>query len=267
MSWNILTGGRADRHRSRLDDVVHVIQEEDPDIVFLQEACGFGDSGEGSLEEFGAEIAMHGTFAAANTQFDMAVFLKPNVEVRNTLIDRTHFFHVLLVVEVVVDAKYTIPIAGVHLCPDSPDTRAGEAFRVARLLRNYDYAIAVGDFNTLDPHSGGSEALLALHADHRFRYAAPDSGPQYDRVDSRVIDCMNRAGFVDVGLHFQPAAATTPTDIPVFDNDTTELRLDYVWFTRSIQSTLLDFSVLDNETTRRASDHYPLLVTFEVPNT
>jgi exodeoxyribonuclease III len=112
--------------------------------------------------------------------------------------------------------------------------------------------VVVGDFNTLAP----GEELDVAKLPYRFRAVVWVTG---GRIRWQTIQLMLNAGYRDAwrSLHLEEPGYTFPTWDP-------HVRLDYVFVSSAAREHVHSCEVMQPPEGAAASDHYPLLATFEM---
>ena len=117
-----------------------------------------------------------------------------------------------------------------------------------------------GDFNSVSPHDLEPEGFDALAAHHRARYLADD----LRTADRRVLAHLEAAGWVDVGHALDGASAPTVPTAGFIGTEFAPMRCDYLLASQALAVHAQSYQVIRNEASDMASDHYPVLTTFEV---
>lgn len=140
-----------------------------------------------------------------------------------------------------------LSIAGIHLAPDSEDTRLAEIRTVIEEQRPQKNKIIVGDLNSISPEN---TAESRNHSGDLIK----------DKTRYDVIQFLKESGYSDAAIATHKEKIPT---VPVTqDADVTfyNLRLDYIFISDTLISQLARYSVLVNEDTKANSDHFPVVV-------
>lgn len=228
MNYNIWNGFEQPIYRERF---IEYIQTLSPDVLALQELCGFTHD---SMKQLSDEMDYPYSILQKTWGYPVGILSKQPIR----LIERRMngyghgFLHVLI---------GNIHLIVLHLSSGDPNARRQEAIRYARYLRekNLDKlnCILLGDFNSASP-------LDQAHCGH---------------VETDVIQTLLGCGFND--------AMEGQTDIfcPSFPTrliehlDQTPARIDLQLLSKTMVHRLHSASVLRNESTDQISDHYPLM--------
>jgi exodeoxyribonuclease-3 len=239
MTWNILVGGQ-----DRLDAIATVIRREQPDILALQELKGWTAR---RTHDFATQLNMHAHLAPSIFGQPVAVLARRTPTRTRSITWRLH--HAAAVATI-----GDLTVVSTHLNPFSPERRRREAtWLSACFFRTRQKVLIAGDLNSLDPNTDHTEALARISAGYQRRHLRPDGTP-----DTRAIKAMLDAGFADVGSGIGP---TVPTD-GLRKDEFGAFRLDYLMASPPLAKLTRYVSVLRDEVTDRASDHYPVVASF-----
>ncbi|QTG17048.1 endonuclease/exonuclease/phosphatase family protein (plasmid) [Agrobacterium tumefaciens] len=261
MSYNTLFGGLDGTDDGRYQLQVGIIRKERPDILLLQEAKAFPADGSKRLFETERHLGMRGFVAVAPaTGQHTAIFIRPDLRPLHFDVDCQHFHHAAALLKLAVPGDdRVLTVASVHLCPNSPHVRAREASYLYNLADPDGLSLIGGDFNSVSPDDPEPEGLSELPARYRMRYTREDG-----TADRSTLSALLRAGFIDVGHRLSPSP--TPT-VPGRGFDNTEFvpfRSDYFLTTATLAGAASAYSVIRNDQTDIASDHYPICADFEL---
>lgn len=262
LTWNTLFAGRdgSDDLRSRAQ--VEQIKTLKPDVFLMQEAKGFEASGGALLYALEQQIGMRGFLAVApSTGQNLAIFIREPLHPLSFDVDGAHFHHALATLKVAVPGcEQPITFINAHLCPNGPEVRRREASYLAVHGAPDRLTLITGDFNSASPHDPEPQDWATLAPHHRARYLADD----LKGIDHGVLAHLEAAGGVDVGHRLDSTgAATVPTDA-YRDAEFATMRCDYLLASHALAATACSYQVVRNNVTGSASDHYPILATFEV---
>jgi len=263
LTWNTLFAGRDGADGRRAQTQIKVISAIKPDVFLMQEAKGFDAGGGALLHALESQIGMRGFLAVApRTGQNVAIFIREPLRPLSFEIDGANFHHALATLKVALPGEdRPLTLISAHLCPNGPAVRRREAAYLAVQAVPGSLALLTGDFNSASPHDPEPEGFGALPAHHRARYLADD----LKGVDRSVLAYLEAAGWVDIGHALDKA--TTPT-VPTAAFTGTEfatMRCDYVLATAALAAGAKRYEVIRTPETDTASDHYPVVVTFEVP--
>jgi endonuclease/exonuclease/phosphatase family metal-dependent hydrolase len=262
MSYNTLFGGwdGDDARRFRLQ--AEVIRRAKPDVLLLQEGKHFDRDGARRLFEVERAIGMRGFLAVApHTGQNTAVFVGESVRPVSFDSDSVHFHHAAAFLTAEVPgAKAPVTFISVHLCPFAPHVRLTEAAYLVNHAAPERLALVAGDFNSVSPFDPEPSGWGTLPPHFRARYLSADG----QTADRRTLASLYAAGFADIahrlGKHTDatvPGAAFKGTEFIPF-------RSDYVLTSGALAERATSYSVVKDELTDMASDHYPVLADFKL---
>ena len=232
------------------------------DVLLLQEIWDEGDdltALERHLATLTEALGMRGmAVPARRTHCHMAILWRPEFA---ALAQQTHtltLWHGLGVVRLDIGARVPLRVAVTHLAPWSPEQRLSDAHAVAGLLDDPAHAtIVAADMNSLgadtayDPEPQWDRLRPGKIWRHVPWSDDPTTPPLADR---RPAQLLHRSGLSDAAVHLNASWQPTgghldPQDIP--------RRVDAIWTTRP--AALRGYQVHDTPTTRRLSDHLPIM--------
>jgi len=243
LTYNILHGGVG-----RTQAIADVINSCHPDLVLLQEATD-----PSTVEQLALATGMADGRAfvkqslgfLSRKQVTSCQWIRPNIS--------RHAF-----VEIVPHGQ-SFRVFGVHLSAVlAAWTEQRRLYELRALLRSIDqhrsgFHVLAGDFNTVAPGEGFSVGQLPM----RLRPLMWLSG---GTVRWRTIETVLHAGYADTfrALHPSDPGMTLPTSNPM-------LRLDYVFIPESELGRVTACDVVRTVPAAVASDHFPVLAEFTVP--
>lgn len=248
MTYNIL-GGWEDR----IDLIIETVLDESPDYLVINEANSFVPDVSGHLERLAEATELSYAVAAPSGKdtfhvllfskkpFDYVQFLTPLV--------RAGAF------AMVDTALGQLTIVGTHLTPFTEDERLAEIKSILKAVETHPNTIIMGDLNALSPHDDYSHlSWEEMNTIQREKFTT-DQQLRFDTI--RTIE---EAGFVDSAVvRDSNHMPTSPTAI-THDIAHANMRLDYVFVSRPLADTVVDYRVVKTENTEIASDHYPVVV-------
>lgn len=262
LTYNTLFGGRDGTDERRARAQIGLINELRPDVFLMQEAKGFEANGSAWLYALEASLGMRGFLALApRTGQNVAVFVREPLRPLHFDADGAHFHHALATLKVALPGSdRVLTLMSAHLCPNGPDVRRREAAYLGVLAAPDNLTLLTGDFNSASPHDPEPQGFDVLPAHHRARYLADD----LRTADRTVLARLEAAGWVDVAhalgqysVPTVPTAAFTGTEFAV-------MRRDYMLASKALAGCARACEVVRTPVTDMASDHYPVLATFEI---
>lgn len=262
MSYNTLFGGYDRDDATRFDLQVDAVLSADPDILMVQEWKEFLSDGGQRIFDAERKLKRRALIAAApGTGQNTAILVKPDMVICSFEVDNGHFHHAAAIATLQVPGLPTpLTAVSVHLCPNGPDIRIREVSYLAGIVGGIPNVVIGGDFNSISPHDP-EPALSELAPHHRVRYA-DDQGNAHRLTLSR----LEQAGLVDLAVKLnQNHIPTVPGDA-FKDREFVPFRCDYLLSSRSLSELAIEYSVLNDPLSLgRASDHYPIMVAFDLP--
>jgi len=262
LTYNTLFAGRDGGDDRRAQAQVQLINELKPDVFLMQEAKGFDANSGAWLYALEQQIGMRGFLAVApRTGQNVAIFIREPLQPVSFEVDGAHFHHTLATLKVAVPgSEQPITFISAHLCPNGPEVRRREAAYLAVHAAPEKLTLITGDFNSASPHDPEPQDWPALAPHHRARYLADD----LKSIDRSVMAHLEAAGWVDLGLQLDADRVPTVPTAAYRDAEFATMRCDYLLASKALAATARSYQVIRNGITDAASDHYPVLVTFEV---
>src|SRR4030042_6741724 len=247
MLYNILNGGE-----NRLDLILKVVKKEHPDFLVVNEANGFDR--EGKLNKFSKEAGL--IYAklslSGEDNYHTAIFSKyPFKEVEE--IKPLRNAGILVVIETEFGE---ISIIGTHLSPYTEDVRLQEVNLIINQQKQYPNKILTGDMNSLSDKDSYNEEIIK-----NFNEAQMNKFTRNGKFCFDVIKKIISSGYLDSALIFNRKTITTvPTGVKQDEAHLTDMRLDYIFISDSLKKKVKNYSVVKDDLTDRASDHYPVII-------
>lgn len=263
LTYNTLFAGRDGSNEHRAQAQIGLINDVKPDVFLMQEAKGFDANGGAWLYALEQQIGMRGFLAIApRTGQNVAVFIREPLRPVSFEADGAHFHHALATLKVALpDNDKQITFISAHLCPNGPEVRRREAAYLAVQAAPDKLTLLTGDFSSASPHDPEPEGFDILAAHHRARYLADD----LRTADRSVLAHLEAAGWVDVGHARGGSSAPTVPTAGFTRTEFATMRCDYLLASQALAAHAQSYRVIRNEASDMASDHYPVLATFEVP--
>lgn len=135
-----------------------------------------------------------------------------------------------------------------------------EASYLAGIVGGNPNVVIGGDFNSISPHDP-EPTLGELPPHYRVRYA-----DEQGKAHRLTLSRLEQAGLVDLAVKLnQNHIATVPGD-SFKDREFVSFRCDYLLSSQSLSELAVEYKVLnDPSSLGRASDHYPIMVAFDLP--
>jgi exodeoxyribonuclease III len=263
LTYNTLFAGRDGADDRRAQRQIELITNLRPDVFLMQEAKGFEAGGGALLHALEARIGMRGFLAVApRTGQNVAIFIREPLTPLSFEADGSNFHHALATLKVALPGTgRPLALISAHLCPNGPSVRRREAAYLAVQASPDTLALLTGDFNSVSPHDPEPTGFDALPAHHRARYLADD----LKSADRSVLAHLEAAGWVDVGHVLGKTITPTVPTAGFTGTEFATMRCDYVLATAVFAASATRYEVIRTPETDTASDHYPVLAEFAVP--
>jgi endonuclease/exonuclease/phosphatase family metal-dependent hydrolase len=261
LTYNTLFAGRDGNEDRRAVAQIGLINELKPDVFLMQEAKGLEVNGNLGLFALETQIGMRGFLAIApRTGQNVAIFIREPLQPVSFEADGANFHHALAHLKIALpgDDK-VLTVLSTHLCPNGSSVRQREAAYLAVHAAPQRLTLLAGDFNSVSPHDPEPDGFDVLAAHHRARYLADN----LQTADRSVLTHLETAGWIDMGYAFGSTVPTVPAE-NFTDTEFAVMRCDYVLASKALAAKARSYQVVRTPTTEMASDHYPVMATFEV---
>ena len=265
MTYNILNGFEWGKEPGRQDSLGKWVLSRNPDVVALQELCGF-------TEEKLLQMAQswgHGYSVLLKEEgYPVGLSSKTPIKVKAKMLGG--LWHGMLHVETA-----GVDFLVVHLSPSDRQFRMKEA----RILRDYietvvmpvcNHYIVLGDFNAHSPFDAGFDRKQGVL--ERVRTADSQNEKYknllHNEFDYGVISVFLSAPLIDVIARFitnrdrwsYPSSKWTgpPMPNPAMNKE----RLDYILVSPSLAPNCTGTFIYNSGLTDRLSDHFPVVAEF-----
>ncbi|MBI2552430.1 endonuclease/exonuclease/phosphatase family protein [Candidatus Uhrbacteria bacterium] len=242
----------------RFGKIVSFINRENPEILGLSELYDWDKDNFTKLKKFldQTDFNSHVFYKSANN-FHVGIFLKHSF---GQAADISEGLGMAKAKVTIALDNLELSVIVAHLSARDEDTRLKEFEIIAKNVSREEPTIFMGDFNSLSPLDPYDDSQLL----DDMRKAGMDKfggGELRKEVIQKIMD----AGFIDaVRKRSQAFEYSVPTGYCRDPNHFTKLRLDYLFITESLRSSLRDARILRTEETNQLSDHFPLLAEFTV---
>ncbi|MEM9328353.1 MAG: endonuclease/exonuclease/phosphatase family protein [Bacteroidota bacterium] len=266
MTYNIWNGFDWGKDTLRHDQTVDWIAGQAPDVVALQELCGY------SLDRLVADAATWGHshvqllktegYPTALTSREPITLIEKNVE---------DFWHGLIHAE-----TYGIEFYVVHLSPADVDFRMKEASQIVDRVRGREGPfIILGDFNCHSPiDAQAMERKTALRERRQPKEDATHNNLRLGEFDYSVMSQFLALPALDLALGREDLTQcfTFPAPVLVGLYDHTpqsiienRVRIDYILASPELSKRCQLVEIFNGGVNDRLSDHYPVMAEFELP--
>ena len=262
LSYNTLYAGYDGGDPRRARAQISTINEIRPDVFLMQEAKGFDSGGGARLHELEAQIGMRGFLShAPRTGQNVAIFIRDPLRPLSFETDAANFHHALAVLRVEAPgAAKPLTFISAHLCPHGAEVRRREAAYLGAYVSPVDMTLVAGDFNSASPHDADPGRFDELPAHHRARYL----DDKLQGADRTVLARLEAAGWVDVGDALDAHRTPTVPTPSYKDAEFAVMRCDYMLATKPLAAAAKSYAVVRTPETDWASDHYPIVATFDL---
>ncbi|MDO8657957.1 MAG: hypothetical protein Q7K55_04405 [Candidatus Levybacteria bacterium] len=247
MTYNILDGAK-----DRLELVINAVKRESPDYLTINEANTFAENDNKILKYVAQKTGLSNFNIALSGEYNyhVAVFSKyPFKEVHKL----QPLMRACLVA--LVDTELgPISIASLHLTPYSEDLRHPEIDIILNFQKNYNNRILMGDMNSLSKYDNYNPDIIKNFNEKQLKKFTTNGKFRFDAIEK-----IMSTGYFDTAWQLgKNKENTVPT--PVNKDDAhSNMRLDYIFISESLLPKLTEYSVIKNELTDKASDHYPII--------
>ena len=240
MSYNLNACGKYE-----LIAVAELINQIAPDILFLQEVP-MGNS----LSQLSQYCNFKDCYMALTDAEDRRCAILSRRKI-NEIIRFEHMTHPAIGGWIKTNIG-TVIIINVHLDPSSEQTRLCEVKQIFIKMGTMHHCIIAGDFNAVSDYDN---YVWSRNAITRSTVKRSLFIPEYD-----VTETLIRDGLIDVAVNFnlnnEPTVPNTQDGTWNFIN----LRLDYVYVSASLESSVNAYGVINSMKAKSISDHLPLYV-------
>ena len=248
MTYNILDGGV-----DRLGLIIEAITSVGPDYLTINEANTFAADGNKVLKEVSSKIGLPYCDIALSGEYDyhVAVFSKYPLET----VQKIQPLKRACIIATVKTDVGELSIASLHMNPYAEDLRREEIERVLSYQNKFEKRILMGDMNSLSWEDGYNPKMVQEFNDIQKKKYTKNGKLRFD-----VISTMTGAGYNDSAVVLKKnniSTVPTPMNEGAAHGD---VRLDYIFVSRPLVSHLANYEVIKNEVTKKASDHYPVVV-------
>lgn len=252
MTYNILRGGG-----ERLPLLEDAVRAERPDILALQEANDFTYD---RLCVFGNAVGLRycaiaeGNLTGRGHRYPVAVLTHYGMRSTQTF---QHCFHHAGLHAALRTEQGILSVCAVHLHPHSEKDALQELSAVIASQACHDDALICGDFNSLSQDDWYPDGMVK-----RFSTALMERFTRNGRLCYDVIKSVKQAGYIDAAARRNARQPTYPSPVSRHYSDGLKFRIDYVFAKPSLARRVRAARVVNDELTRKASDHYPVVVDF-----
>lgn len=253
MTYNLLNGAEG-----QFDDVIKVINTQNPDFLTINEANGFDLENNKSLVSLSRQTSLPFFYLAKcgdGDGYHIAILSKHellNVE------EIDSFARAAIVSQLSIDGKM-LTILSTHLSPYTEEKRMREADLIVRRLSKADDYILMGDLNSLSQYDNYDNSMAGGFNDMQTRKFTSDNKLLFE-----VMRLFEDSGLIDTAvIKSSNNVSTAPTSLNEFQAHS-NMRLDYILVSPSLEDKVRSYSVIKNRLTSNASDHYPVVADLDI---
>ena len=261
MSYNIFNGFDWCKDYERENRFVEWIKEQDPEILGLQELCGFTQE---KLEKLARRWGHPYVMIVKEEGYPVGITSKKPIEVKAKMVGEIG--HGLLHV-----STYGFDVLVTHLNPSNAAKRNTEAEKIVDYIKKNDLrnCILMGDMNSHSPMD--ADYMEANSINLRSNYGGKNSLNLADGdFDYSVISHFLSVPLIDICRKYVSPDKRTTFPTPILMNQSrhadvrkrTNERLDYLFLSPSVANLAVDAFIFNEGTPEYLSDHFPIAVDF-----
>ncbi|MBL7969994.1 MAG: endonuclease/exonuclease/phosphatase family protein [Prolixibacteraceae bacterium] len=254
LSYNVLKGLQGDS--ATQNEYVKWVRNIDPDIIAYQEMNNFTPE---SIEQFAARYGHSYAVISKTDGFPVALSSKyPIVNVQKVV---DNMWHAYLYANI-----NNVHVFVIHFSPFSYQKRQAEVKEVlarAALVPKNEKVMIMGDFNSLsDDDAAMYNEEFILSQKEKEEKQSHIRNLNNGKIDYTVVGAVKEAGYKDAlrlfHTDFQKSCPTRKygSKFPK--------RIDYMWINPKLVKSVKAANIIYDDVTDRISDHYPVLVTFDL---
>ncbi|MBU1967109.1 endonuclease/exonuclease/phosphatase family protein [Patescibacteria group bacterium] len=251
MTYNILNGGE-----ERLPLIKSIIKEVGPDYLTLNEANGFSDNNNKILNELAEDLKFEHYNIALSGEYDyhVAVFSRRKF----TIVKKLQPLMRACLITSLKTKEGSLSVASLHLTPYTEDLRHPEIDLIIKNQKEYRNRILTGDMNSLSRYDGYQVEMVKDLNEMQLRKFTTDGKLRFDAID-KILSF----GYHDVAVKLNKNSDYTAPTLINEHSAHSNMRLDYFFVSDSLAPKLASYSVVKNDKTEKASDHYPVVMAIE----
>lgn len=250
-TYNLFEGASGSLNR-----LVEFVRTAELDVICLQEINGWQDNDSARLKNFTDQILFAGfAYGNSNTEYKLATVSKTAISSKT--LHAEAFWHGAIETVIKFGDK-EVSIINAHLDPWKEDSRAKEMARLIAAVKPGRSTIITGDFNSLSRQDNYPPNLLQqLQSKGISKFGT-------QQLEFTVIDELLKAGFIDVAAAKSKLDVTVPSAYNTDQDHEVPVRVDYMFVTPDLVPFITEVNVVKTDLTDAISDHFPLVVTFNI---
>lgn len=267
MTYNILNGFDYGKDSIRENKMVDFIKSKKPDVVALQELCGFTEIKLKNL----AQKWQHQYVAIVKEEgYPVGITSNKPIKLKNKQVE--NLWHGMLHVE-----THDIDFLVVHLSPSDLTFRIKEARWLTQYmqdkLKNQDAYIVLGDFNAHSPFDSeldkNKPMLLKSYRDKDRSTSAKNL--HYNELDYSVLSVFLSYQLVDICERLVSSTSRFSFPTPILIGTwrkaeeiiPTRKRIDYILASPKLAKSCIKAQIINSGVTELLSDHFPVIADFK----
>ena len=251
MTYNILNGGEAG-----LPLVEKVIKKENPDYLTINEANTFAKDNNKILKKFSKNLNYPYYDIALSGEYDYHLVILSKYPFK-----KIYKIKPLMragIITIIQTEIGKISMISTHLTPYTEDLRLPEIDLIIEGQKRYKNKILMGDMNSLSPYDNYKSEIIKNFNEMQLKKFTTNGKLRFDAIKKILSnDYLDTA--LELGKNKEYTAPTSLNEYEAHSN----MRLDYVFISRSLRKYLKSYLVIKNELTNKASDHFPVSITLE----
>lgn len=254
MTYNILAGGR-----TRFPLILTIIRQAAPDFLAIQEANGFEKNDFQRLKEWSQALNLPYFELAPATRYDFHIASLSRYPFKK--VEKIKLLQNACLLTEIESPLGRVTVVNAHPYPQEERERLKDIEKVLSAISNKLHPILLGDMNALSPLDGYPQTIVdQFNVYHLLKFT---------QNGTLVFTCIQKilaAHFTDVAVFLkQNQVPTAPNGIDLHEpftitHNQPSIRLDYVFVRKELIKNLSVYKVIINDTTRKASDHFPVVV-------
>lgn len=268
ISYNILNGFDWGKDTIRKANVVSWIDSQNPDVVALQELCGFTQE---KLEHMAQKWGHKYAVILKTKGYPVGLSSNKPIEIKERLLE--DLWHGMLHCR-----TWNTDFFVVHLSPADWKFRKKEAEIITRKIKecctSIDPVIVLGDFNAVSPFDGDFNLRNPYELERMRKSDAKNNKYKNLRngeYDYSVLSLFLSLPLTDVCQRYvdenQRTTCPTPINVPKWltadEMKITKSRIDYILTSSSLSAKCIDAKIFNGEDHYYLSDHYPVMAEFK----
>jgi len=268
ITYNILNGFDWGKDTVREAKVASWINNQKPDVVALQELCGFTQK---KLEELARKWGHNYAVILKSAGYPVGLTSNKPIELKEKLLE--DLWHGMLHCK-----TWNTDFFVVHLSPSDWKFRKKEAEIITGKIKecciDADPIVVLGDFNAVSPYDGDFN-LMNPYQLERMRKSDAKS-KKYKNLrngeyDYSVLSLFLSVPLTDVCQRFvaedRRTTCPTPINVPKWltaeEMKITKQRIDYILVSSSLAVNCIDAKIFNGKNYYYLSDHYPVMAEFK----